>query len=128
MPQQTATCLHGLPADITLAPAPLLVCNEDHRFLVASQLMDVGLSGATILLDPVARNTAPALMAEVTHGDRCFRLHEKESTYIPVGRTLRQRNPGAEPLEIIEIQSDACLGEDDVVRLDDAYGRTERVQ
>lgn len=128
MLQQAATRLHGVPADITLAPAPLLVFNEDHRVLVPSQLMDVGVSGATILLEPVARNTAPALIAEVMHGDRCFCLYENEFTYIPVGHTHRLRNPGAEPLEIIEIQSGACLGEDDVVRLEDAYGRTERVQ
>lgn len=67
-------------------------------------------------------------MAEVTHGDRCFCLQENESTYIPVGHTHRLRNPGNEPLEIIEIQSGTYLGEDDIVRLDDAYGRTERVQ
>lgn len=62
-------------------------------------------------------------VAEVTHGDRCFCLHENESTYIPLGQTHRLRNPGAEPLEIIEVQSGGYLGEDDIVRLDDAYGR-----
>ena len=67
-------------------------------------------------------------IAEVTHGDRCYCLHENESTFIPLGHTHRLRNPGTEPLEIIEIQSGAYLGEDDIVRLDDAYGRTERVQ
>lgn len=67
-------------------------------------------------------------IAEVTHGDRCFCLHENESTFVPVGHTHRLRNPGTEPLEIIEIQSGAYLGEDDIVRLDDAYGRSERVQ
>ncbi|EHL22121.1 mannose-1-phosphate guanylyltransferase/mannose-6-phosphate isomerase [Acidovorax sp. NO-1] len=67
-------------------------------------------------------------IAEVTHGERCFCLHENESTFIPVGHPHRLRNPGTEPLEIIEIQSGAYLGEDDIVRLEDAYGRTERVQ
>lgn len=67
-------------------------------------------------------------VAEVTHGDRSFLLHENESTYIPVGHAHRLRNPGGEPLEIIEIQSGVYLGEDDIVRLDDVYGRTEKVQ
>ena len=61
MLQQTATRLQGLHPDIPIACAPLLVCNEDHRFLAASQLIEVGVCGATILLEPVARNTAPAL-------------------------------------------------------------------
>lgn len=62
-------------------------------------------------------------VAEVTHGERCFQLQENESTYIPLGHTHRLRNPGSEPLEIIEIQSGSYLGEDDIVRFDDAYGR-----
>lgn len=61
MLQQTAMRLRGLHADIPQACAPLLVCNEEHRFIVASQLMEAGISQATILLEPVARNTAPAL-------------------------------------------------------------------
>ncbi len=63
-------------------------------------------------------------VAEVTCGDRVFRLTVDESTYVPVGSAHRLANPGTEPLEIIEVQSGEYLGEDDIVRLEDAYGRT----
>lgn len=63
--------------------------------------------------------------AEVTHGERNFSLKENESTYIPPGHRHRLRNVGAQPLEIIEVQSGSYLGEDDIVRFDDAYGRAE---
>ncbi|MGL1664205.1 mannose-1-phosphate guanylyltransferase/mannose-6-phosphate isomerase, partial [Vibrio parahaemolyticus] len=50
-------------------------------------------------------------------------LHENESTYIPQGTTHRLANPGRIPLQIIEVQSGSYLGEDDIVRLSDTYGR-----
>ncbi len=62
-------------------------------------------------------------VAEVTCGDRVFRLTADESTYVPLGAPHRLANPGTEPLEIIEVQSGEYLGEDDIVRLEDAYGR-----
>jgi len=62
-------------------------------------------------------------IAEVTCGNRVFRLTADESTYVPVGTPHRLANPGPEPLEIIEVQSGDYLGEDDIVRLEDAYGR-----
>ncbi|MFC3678337.1 mannose-1-phosphate guanylyltransferase/mannose-6-phosphate isomerase [Ferrovibrio xuzhouensis] len=61
--------------------------------------------------------------AEVTRGEEVFLLSENQSTYIPVGVVHRLRNPGQTELEIIEIQSGGYLGEDDIVRLQDAYGR-----
>jgi mannose-1-phosphate guanylyltransferase / mannose-6-phosphate isomerase len=61
--------------------------------------------------------------AEVTCGDKVLLLSENQSTYIPLGQTHRLRNPGKVPLEIIEVQSGSYLGEDDIVRLDDTYGR-----
>jgi mannose-1-phosphate guanylyltransferase/mannose-6-phosphate isomerase len=61
--------------------------------------------------------------ARVTRGDETFLLTENESTYIPPGTRHRLENPGRLPLEIIEVQSGAYLGEDDIVRFDDAYGR-----
>jgi mannose-1-phosphate guanylyltransferase/mannose-6-phosphate isomerase len=67
MLQQTATRLQGLTAQIPQTPAPLLVCNVEHRFLAASQLMHAGIQGATILLEPVGRNTAPALTLAALH-------------------------------------------------------------
>jgi mannose-1-phosphate guanylyltransferase/mannose-6-phosphate isomerase len=61
--------------------------------------------------------------ALVTRGDEQFLLSENESTYIPLGTRHRLENPGKVPLEIIEIQSGAYLGEDDIVRFNDNYGR-----
>jgi mannose-1-phosphate guanylyltransferase/mannose-6-phosphate isomerase len=61
--------------------------------------------------------------ARVTRGDETFLLTENESTYIPPGARHRLENPGLVPLELIEVQSGAYLGEDDIVRFEDAYGR-----
>ncbi len=61
--------------------------------------------------------------ARVTRGDEVFLLTENQSTYIPLGVMHRLENPGRVPLEIVEVQSGAYLGEDDIVRYDDAYGR-----
>jgi mannose-1-phosphate guanylyltransferase/mannose-6-phosphate isomerase len=63
-------------------------------------------------------------VAEITNGDHVFRLTENQSTYIPQGQIHRLANPGREPLEIIEVQSGVYLGEDDIVRFDDVYGRS----
>jgi len=62
--------------------------------------------------------------AEVTCGERKIILTENQSTYIPLGETHRLANPGKLPLEIIEVQSGSYLGEDDIVRFEDTYGRT----
>ncbi|MGV0961466.1 MAG: mannose-1-phosphate guanylyltransferase/mannose-6-phosphate isomerase [Limnohabitans sp.] len=61
--------------------------------------------------------------AEVTVGDQVITLSENQSTYIPLGQAHRLANPGKVPLEIIEVQSGSYLGEDDIVRLEDTYGR-----
>jgi len=61
--------------------------------------------------------------AEITRGEETFLLTENQSTYIPLGTKHRLRNPGKVPLEIIEVQSGSYLGEDDIVRFDDVYGR-----
>jgi mannose-1-phosphate guanylyltransferase/mannose-6-phosphate isomerase len=62
--------------------------------------------------------------AEITNGDKTILLTENQSTYIPLGETHRLANPGTIPLEIIEVQSGSYLGEDDIVRFEDTYGRT----
>ena len=62
--------------------------------------------------------------AEVTCGDKKVLLTENQSTYIPLGQTHRLANPGKVDLEIIEVQSGSYLGEDDIVRFEDTYGRT----
>ncbi len=62
-------------------------------------------------------------VAEITNGDQVITLYENQSTFIPQGQTHRLANPGNEPLEIIEVQSGSYLGEDDIVRFEDSYGR-----
>ena len=62
-------------------------------------------------------------VAEITNGDQVITLTENQSTYIPQGQIHRLANPGKEPLEIIEVQSGIYLGEDDIVRFEDSYGR-----
>jgi mannose-1-phosphate guanylyltransferase/mannose-6-phosphate isomerase len=61
--------------------------------------------------------------AEIVCGDKSILLTENQSTYIPLGEVHRLTNPGAIPLEIIEVQSGSYLGEDDIVRFEDSYGR-----
>ena len=64
--------------------------------------------------------------AEVTNGEKVILLTENQSTYIPLGQTHRLANPGKVPLEIIEVQSGSYLGEDDIVRFEDTYGRAPK--
>ncbi|WP_268609021.1 cupin domain-containing protein, partial [Escherichia coli] len=61
--------------------------------------------------------------ARVTRGDEVFLLTENQSTYIPLGVKHRLENPGSIDLELIEVQSGPYLGEDDIVRFHDVYGR-----
>ena len=61
--------------------------------------------------------------ARVTRGEETFLVSENESTFIPLGTTHRLENPGRVPLEMIEVQSGSYLGEDDIVRFEDVYGR-----
>ena len=61
--------------------------------------------------------------AEITNGSQVFTLTENQSTYIPLGEVHRLANPGTQALEIIEVQSGSYLGEDDIVRYEDTYGR-----
>ncbi len=64
--------------------------------------------------------------ARITRNDEVFLLEENQSTYIPIGAVHRIENPGNDILQIIEVQSGGYLGEDDIVRLDDTYGRKGR--
>jgi len=61
--------------------------------------------------------------ARITRGEETFILEENQSTYIPIGVKHRIENPGKIPLQIIEVQSGSYLGEDDIVRFEDRYGR-----
>jgi len=62
--------------------------------------------------------------AKVTNGDKTYLVAENESTYIPIGQVHALENPGVIPLELIEVQSGTYLGEDDIVRFEDCYGRS----
>ncbi len=62
--------------------------------------------------------------AKIVRGDEELMLSENQSTYIPLGTNHRLENPGRIPLHLIEVQSGSYLGEDDIVRFDDTYGRT----
>ncbi len=70
--------------------------------------------------------TVVAGSAIITKGDEEMLLKEDQSTYIPLGTMHRLENPGKIPLELIEVQSGSYLGEDDIVRFDDVYGRKEQ--
>ncbi|MBW2350982.1 MAG: cupin domain-containing protein, partial [Deltaproteobacteria bacterium] len=61
--------------------------------------------------------------AKVTRGDEVLLLTEDQSTYIPLGVNHRLENPGVIPLDLIEVQTGSYLGEDDITRLEDVYGR-----
>jgi mannose-1-phosphate guanylyltransferase/mannose-6-phosphate isomerase len=61
--------------------------------------------------------------ATVTCDENVFPLHANQSTFIPLGSKHRLENPGTEPLHLIEVQSGSYLGEDDIVRFEDSYGR-----
>ncbi len=62
--------------------------------------------------------------AKITKGEESMLLTENESTYIPLGTTHRLENPGVIPLEMVEVQSGSYLGEDDIIRFNDNYGRS----
>jgi mannose-1-phosphate guanylyltransferase / mannose-6-phosphate isomerase len=64
--------------------------------------------------------------AKVTIGDKDVHIHENESAYVPKSTLHRLENPGKVPLEIIEVQNGEYVGEDDIVRVDDVYGRTKK--
>jgi mannose-1-phosphate guanylyltransferase/mannose-6-phosphate isomerase len=64
--------------------------------------------------------------AKVTNGEDIFFLEENQSTYIPIGAKHRLENPGENDLEMIEVQSGDYLGEDDIIRFEDSYGRSNK--
>jgi len=86
--------------------------------------------GASLSLQSHARRAEHWVVvrgiALVTCGDQSVTLNENESTYIPLGQKHRLSNPGKVPVEIIEVQSGAYVGEDDIIRFDDQYGRLEK--
>ena len=85
---------------------------------------------AQAMADSVVVLRMPAVLivvsgtAKVTMGEKTLLLTENQSTYIPLGVAHRLENPGRIPLEMIEVQSGSYLGEDDIVRFEDNYGRS----
>ncbi len=61
--------------------------------------------------------------AEVTRNDQVLLVHENEAVYLPIGAMHRLTNPGKIPLELIEVQVGSYTGEDDIIRVEDIYGR-----
>ena len=101
-----------------------LVSDAGERFIVKHILVKPG--GSTSLQVHSHRAEHWVVVrgtAQVTIGERTFALHENESTYIQLGQPHRLANTGDVVLELIEVQSGSVLSEDDIVRLDDQYGR-----
>lgn len=97
-----------------------------HRFQVKRIVVNPGASLSLQLHHHRAEHwVVVSGTARITRGDETYLVSENESTYIPIGTKHRLENPGKLPLEIIEVQSGAYLGEDDIVRIDDLYGRNQ---
>ena len=107
----------------------LIQHGADAKILAGGQslmpALNMRLSSPALLIDisRLGDHIRVAGTAEITCGDKVFLLEENQSTYIPLGVKHRIRNPGKIPLHIIEVQSGTYLGEDDIVRFEDSYGR-----
>jgi mannose-1-phosphate guanylyltransferase/mannose-6-phosphate isomerase len=98
--------------------------DEGGRFLVKRIVVNPGASLSLQTHEHRAEHWVVVTgTARVTRGTEVMELHEDESTYIPMGMKHRLENPAEAPLEIIEVQTGGYLGEDDIVRFDDIYGR-----
>lgn len=96
----------------------------DHGFQVKRIIVKPGASLSLQMHHHRAEHwTIVRGTARVTRGEEQFLLSEDQSTYIPLGTQHRLENPGVIPLEVIEVQTGNYLGEDDIVRFDDKYGR-----
>ena len=101
--------------------------DEGHRFKVKRITVKPGASLSLQLHHHRAEHWIVVKgTARVTCEDKTFLLSENQSTYIPIGSKHRLENPGTIPLEMIEVQSGSYLGEDDIERFDDHYGRTTK--
>lgn len=98
--------------------------DSEQRFQVKRIIVNVGASLSLQMHHHRAEHWIIVKgTAKITRGEETFLLTESQSTYIPLGVKHRLENPGKIPLEIIEIQSGSYLGEDDIVRFEDHYGR-----
>jgi len=105
------------------------ILEESSRFKIKSIVVNVG---AVLSLQRHIHRTEHWVVihgtAQVTIGEKTFFVHEGESTFVPKTTLHRLGNPGKVPLEIIEVQNGEYVGEDDIERVDDAYGRTTGVE
>ena len=126
--------LKGAPRDRVMSPAKVArpwgsyeTIGNGPRFQVKTIIVD---PGETLSLQMHHYRSEHWVVvsgsAEVTVGEEVSVLRENESTYIPAGTKHRLANPGAVPLELIEVQCGSYLGEDDIVRFDDRYGRVDQ--
>ncbi len=100
--------------------------DHDSRFQVKRITVNVGASLSLQLHHHRSEHWIVVQgTAKVTCGDKVFLMAENESTYIPLGEKHRLENSGKIPLELIEVQTGSYLGEDDIVRFDDVYGRED---
>ena len=101
--------------------------DHDSRFQVKRITVNVGASLSLQLHHHRSEHWVVVQgTARVTCGDKVFLMAENESTYIPLGEKHRLENTGKIPLELIEVQTGTYLGEDDIVRFDDVYGREDK--
>ncbi len=101
--------------------------DHDSRFLVKRITVNVGARLSLQLHHHRAEHWIVVQgTARVTCGEKVFLMSENESTYIPLGEKHRLENTGKIPLELIEVQTGSYLGEDDIVRFDDVYGREDK--
>ena len=122
--QQAVVRISALGDDKITVLNPCVVANEEHRFLALDQLREIAIARAALVLEPCARNTAPALMLAAQHAiDREPAAGDREPKYLyPLGGNSSAGQPRID-LEVIEVQSGSYLGEDDIVRFQDSYGR-----
>ncbi len=109
--------------------APIVVSSAERHLMSADWLVRSG-AAARVVVKPGGRLSLQMHLHHAEHwivvrGADTFPLCENESTYIPPGVTHRIENPGMTAREIVEVQSGAYLGEDDIVRFDDQYGRAQ---
>jgi mannose-1-phosphate guanylyltransferase/mannose-6-phosphate isomerase len=103
--------------------------DSGHRFQVKRIVVNPGASLSLQMHHHRAEHWIVVVgTARVTRGEETFLLSENQSTYIPLGTSHRLENPGKVPLELIEVQSGAYLGEDDIIRFEDTYGRDVRTE
>ena len=99
--------------------------DEGESYAAAGVDIEAGDLAVQLIKDDVRSTFRPEVIgdAEVVNGTKQYRVRANESTFIPAGEKHRLANMGTEDLVIIEVQTGSYLGEDDIVRFEDVYGR-----